>query len=228
MQDLLIPHLLDPMHIEKNVSASLLKILSNAKGTKADSQDLRDEMKELGIMPHLWREDGSLDRVPEWIFTKSEFKNVVEVLQNIRTPSGFGSSFRYNFNDKKIVGMKTHDYHNLLQYLLVVAVRGTLTKSICDMIFRLGRLFRWICSKTILKSEISAMAEEAAETLCLFERHFSPSFLDIQVHLVVHLVEEVALCGPISSRWMYFIERYMKQLKGWVRQRAQPEGCMAE
>jgi hypothetical protein len=37
LQDLLLPHLLDAMHIEKNVTVSLVKTMSNAKGTKSDS-----------------------------------------------------------------------------------------------------------------------------------------------------------------------------------------------
>ena len=48
------------------------------------------------------------------------------------------------------------------------------------------------------------------------------------VHLTVHLVREVRLCGPVYLRWMYPFERYMKILKGYVRNRNRPEGCIAE
>lgn len=59
------------------------------------------------------------------------------------------------------------------------------------------------------------------------EKVFPPCFFDMQAHLVAHLVDEVALVGPVHGRWMYWVERYMKKLKDWVRQRAQPEGSMA-
>ena len=49
------------------------------------------------------------------------------------------------------------------------------------------------------------------------EMFFSPSFFDIMVHLVVHLVRKVRLCGPMYLRWMYPVERYMKILKGYVK-----------
>jgi hypothetical protein len=42
------------------------------------------------------------------------------------------------------------------------------------------------------------------------------------------LVQELDLCGPVSMRWMYPIERYMKTLKGYVRNMARPEASMAE
>ena len=60
------------------------------------------------------------------------------------------------------------------------------------------------------------------------EMHLPPTLFDIQFHHLVHLPGKVGLCGPISTRWMYFVERYMGELKGWVRQRACPEGSMAQ
>ncbi|KAI5324072.1 hypothetical protein L3X38_033145 [Prunus dulcis] len=59
------------------------------------------------------------------------------------------------------------------------------------------------------------LEEDVVVTLCLLEKYFPPSFFDIMVHLVVHLVREVRLCGPVYFRWMYPFERYMKVLKGW-------------
>ncbi|XP_074374168.1 uncharacterized protein LOC141714553 [Apium graveolens] len=55
-----------------------------------------------------------------------------------------------------------------------------------------------------------------------------PSLFDVMIHLSVHLVREVELCGPVFLRWMYLFERYMKMFKGYVRNRAHPEGCIAE
>ena len=51
------------------------------------------------------------------------------------------------------------------------------------------------------------------KTLCLMEKNYPPSFFDIMVHLTVHLVREVQLCGPVYLRWMYHFERFMKILK---------------
>ena len=48
------------------------------------------------------------------------------------------------------------------------------------------------------------------------------------MHLLLHVVDEVAIAGTVHSRWMFFLERFMKTLKGFVRQRARPEGSMAE
>ena len=58
--------------------------------------------------------------------------------------------------------------------------------------------------------------------------HLPPTLFDIQFHHLVHFPGEVGLCGPISTRWMYFVERYMGELKGRVRQCTRPEGSMAQ
>jgi len=48
------------------------------------------------------------------------------------------------------------------------------------------------------------------------------------VHLLVHLVREIKFYGPIYLRWMYPIERYMKILKGYVKNQYRSEASMIE
>jgi hypothetical protein len=216
------------MHIEKNICSALFKTITNSKGTKADSDAQQLEMERMGIMKDFWITEGQPQKQPIWIFTKKEYKDVVDVIKNLRTPRGYGSSFQYKFVDGKITGMKTHDYHNLLHHILPIAIRGTLTPDIRDIVYRLGKLFRWLCGKEIHESEIREMEEESTEIVCKMEQHLPPSFFDIMPHLIVHLVKEVELAGPVPYRWMYYLERYMKDLKGWVRQKARPEGSMTK
>ena len=64
--------------------------------------------------------------------------------------------------------------------------------------------------------------------MCLLEKHFPASILTSQVHLLVHIVDEVEIAGVVHTRWMFFLERFMKVLKGFVRQKTRPEGSMAE
>ena len=48
------------------------------------------------------------------------------------------------------------------------------------------------------------------------------------MHLLIHLEHELEHCGPIRTRWMYPIERYMKVLKIFLRNKAKPEGSICE
>jgi len=76
--------------------------------------------------------------------------------------------------------------------------------------------------------EVPKWKKEIVEIVCVFEKEFPTSFMDLQVHLLIHLVDDIEIAGIVSTRWMFFFERYMKTLKRYVRQKARPEGCMAE
>jgi len=119
--------------------------------------------------------------------------------------------------DLKLVGLKSHACHVLMQQLLPVAIRGILPKSVRQVITRLGMFFNSICHKVIEPTMLDDLENEAIVILCQMEMYFPPSFFDIMVHLIVHLVREIRICGPVFLRWMYPVERYMKILKGYVK-----------
>ena len=54
------------------------------------------------------------------------------------------------------------------------------------------------------------------------------SFMDLQIYLLIHLVDEVELVGVVSCRWMFFLEMHMKKLKGFVWHREKLEGSMTK
>ena len=70
--------------------------------------------------------------------------------------------------------------------------------------------------------------KNAAEALCLLEKVFLPTFMDIMSHLMIHLVEELHICGPIYCCWMFPVEQYMKTLKDYVRIYTKLEASMAK
>jgi hypothetical protein len=67
---------------------------------------------------------------------------------------------------------------------------------------------------------------KVVETMSTLEVFPLPCF-DVMTHLLIHLVEKLDLCGPTHTRWMYPMERYMKALKGYVRNMGWLEGSMA-
>jgi hypothetical protein len=69
---------------------------------------------------------------------------------------------------------------------------------------------------------------DAIIALCKSEKKFSLAFFNIMTHFLIHLAEEVFICGPVYTRWMYPFKRYMKSLKEYMRTKAQLEGSMAE
>ena len=66
------------------------------------------------------------------------------------------------------------------------------------------------------------------ETLSQFEMCFPPSFFDIMVHLVVHLVAQIEALDPMYLHEMWTYERVMSIMNGYVSNHAHLEGSMIE
>ena len=125
-------------------------------------------------------------------------------------------------------GLKSADYHVMMQQILPLCLRHLLDKGPHMAIMKLSRVFKKICSKVVDSANMVSLKEDTALVLCLLEKEFPPSFFDPMTHLLIHLVEELEICGPVHTRWMYPMERYMKFLMGFVRNMARPEGSIAE
>jgi len=88
--------------------------------------------------------------------------------------------------------------------------------------------FRNLCSKVLKVDELNQLQNRVVLTLCHMEILFPLAFFTVMVHLIVHLVENAKLGGPVQYRWMYPIERYLGKLESYVRNKAQLEGSIAE
>jgi hypothetical protein len=216
------------MHIERNICCSMLGYLLGEKDTLQVWADLADS----GIMPSLHlRQRGTgetyLKPHAPYVLRPQQLTAFLSIVGQIRVPTGYSSRLGLRVGERKVQGLKSHDYHVIMQQLLPAAIKGFLQPGPKDAIIRLGHTFQRLCAKVIDPDELPGLKTYATETLCLLERWFPPSFFDIMSHLVVHLVDEVDLCGPVHSRWCYGIERYMYVLKRYVRNRLKPEGSIA-
>ena len=216
------------MHVERNVSSNILKHIMGEKDTPAGRRD----MEEAGVFPHLWLQregdvgDYIMPRAP-WVFSAQEKAAFLRTVSQTRVPSGYSSTLTKHVGELKLAGLKSHDHHCLLQQVLPVAIRHSLGRGPPLAIIGMVDLFHRICSKVLNPAEMQDLKTFAAEILCLFELHFPPGFFDVMSHLVIHLVQELELCGPVHGRWCYGIERYLGVLTSYVRDRSKPEASMA-
>ena len=230
---LLLRHNLDTMHIEKNVCESIYGTLLNIPGKTKDGLATRKDLESMKIRSELAPEyhDKKI-RLPPACYTlkRDEKRKVCETLASIKVPEGYSSNIRnlVSMKDLKLIGLKSHDCHALMQQILPVVLRSVLDKRVRNAIIRMCFFFNAICTKVVDVAKLDKLQEEITTTLCLFEMYFPPAFFDIMIHLTIHLVREIRLCGPVYLRWMYPFERYMKILKKYVRNRNRPEACIVE
>jgi hypothetical protein len=168
-----------------------------------------------------------LPRAP-YVLMKAEKQMFVKIVQNLKTPTNYvGQLAKKVTADGELRGLKSHNYHVLMQQILPLCIRTLLNEEVRTSIIRVCRVFARLCVKSVDETTVEELAEETNVTMCMLERVFPQSFFDVMTHLPIHLVEQLGICGPVHTRWMYPMERYLKTLKGYVRQRAQPEGSMA-
>ncbi|KAL6218695.1 hypothetical protein ACLB2K_011905 [Fragaria x ananassa] len=224
-EELLVRHNLDVIHIEKNACESVLDTILDVKGkSKIGAASRRDlELQELmEDVPVEARED-MLDSSGPYTLTKPEKAKFLWRLWMQRFPDGYCSNIGkcIKIKDSKILGLKSHDHHVLMQQLLSVAVKGILPEGVRKSLFGLSSFFHELCQRVLDKKRLEELEDEIVETLCLLERYFPPSFFSIMIHLTIHIAREAKLCGPVHYR-------YMKVLKGYVRNSAAPEGSIVE
>ena len=58
---------------------------------------------------------------------------------------------------------------------------------------------------------------EIVEIVYKLEKELPPTFMDIQVHLLIHLVDIIYMSGVMTARNIFFVERFLKVLKGFDR-----------
>jgi hypothetical protein len=229
-QHLLIRYTLDVMHYEMNLAKNFLKTICGKK----DTVKVRRDLQRRGLRRHLWltnnpRRPGKMFKpAAPYVLSDDEFVKFAKCIESLKIPSGYASALGKHIRKKKFGGLKSHDYHVLMQQILPLVLQGLLRRGPRLAIMRMCKVFRRICTKVYNPADFESLRADVAESMALLEMEFPPSFFDIMTHLTYHLVEELDLCGPVAARWMYPVERYMKTLKKYVRNLARPEASMAE
>ncbi|XP_026452340.1 uncharacterized protein LOC113352780 [Papaver somniferum] len=226
-------HNVDVMHIEKNICDSVVGTLMDIEKKTKDTIRSRADLEILGLKKELLltKRGNKLIKPPaSYTLSVPDRKILCEWLKLVKFPDGYASNIARCVKEKdgKISGMKRHDCHVFLQRILPVALRGFLPKNISSALSELGVFFKELCSKTLRLEVLEKMEKGVAALLCKLEQIFPPAFFDIMVHLIVHLPHEAILGGPVQYRWMYPIERYLRTLKQYVRNKARLEGSIAE
>nr|GEV68942.1 hypothetical protein [Tanacetum cinerariifolium] len=159
--------------------------------------------------------------------------NLVGLLLNIlgNTKDGVNAQkdmLAMGIRNLKLLGMKSHDCHVLLMQMILIAIHGLMPPQMRQTITKLCLFFNMIHSKVLDHEKLEELQRDIILILCQLEMYFPPSFFDVMVHLVSHIVEEIKIAGPVFLRYMYPFKRYMGFLKEYVRNRYRPEGSIIQ
>lgn len=205
----LIRHNLDVMHIEKNVFDNVINTILDDKVKSKDNLNAKKDLRELGIRHELWPDDNDKYKAASFTLNNAEKDIFLSVLKNVKFPDGYASNISacVDVNNRKLLGLKSHDGHVIMRDLLPIAIQNLLPQEVTSTIVELCQFFREISAKVLAIDDLDKLQQRVVLTLCNMEMLFPPSFFTVMVHLVVHLTEEAKQGGPVPFRWMYLIER---------------------
>ena len=98
--DLLVPHYLDPMHIFKNVSKSLLDHLFGEKDNIAPRLDLQLSNTKQNLWVQYQSSSIESSPAPYKLGNKAQVKEYFYRIKKIKTPTGFGARLDNAFTEK--------------------------------------------------------------------------------------------------------------------------------
>ncbi|XP_074300605.1 uncharacterized protein LOC141631892 [Silene latifolia] len=160
-----------------------------------------------------------------------EGDEVYEQVKDISVVFGKPNKFEKNakYKKKSIFWNLPYWKHMSVRHCIdIMHVEKNVAESLIGTRLTFRERLKMATSKVIDPDTLDKLQADIVETLCQFEMYFPPSFFDISVHLVVHLVREAKLLGPVHLRDMYAFERYMGVLKGYTTNRYRPDASIVE
>ena len=146
------------MHVDKNVCDSLIGTLLNIQGKTKNGVNAHLDLVKMKIREDLApREVGRCTYFPPARYTMSRQKKISFYLCLKSLVS---------MQDLKLVGLKSHDCHILMQQLLPVGIRGILPKNVRQTITCLCAFFSSFCGKVIDPLKLDELQAEIVIILC--------------------------------------------------------------
>ena len=107
------------------------------------------------------------------------------MLENIKIPDRYSSNISKYVNSKDVIldGLKTHDYHVLMQELIPIAIYCVLPKNVRMAVICLCNFYRDICIKRLFKKDVKKIKVRVVTILYDLEKIFLPSFFTIMMYV---------------------------------------------
>ncbi|RDX98706.1 hypothetical protein CR513_18337, partial [Mucuna pruriens] len=151
----LLCHNINVIHIERNVFMNVFDTVMNINEL---------ELKDIGRVK-LFKPKAA------YALTKYQRVAICKWVKELKLPDGYAS------NLGKLHGIKSHNCHVFIQWLLPIAF-NLLPKHIWNPFVELSHFFRELTSTTLNVEKLTIMEGNIPMLLCKLEQIFPPSFFD--------------------------------------------------
>jgi hypothetical protein len=105
-----------------------------------------------------------------------------------------------NIATGKLIGLKSHDYHIIMERLLPVMFRDYFDDAVWMVLAELSYFYIQLCAKEIVVEMMQKLEKEIPVLLCKMENIFPPKFFNPMQHLLIHLPFEAKVGGHVRYR----------------------------
>ena len=231
-----LPHNIDVMHTEKNISEAIWSTIVDTEKTKDNikariDQEMWCDRPELNMQPPNGAKKTWTKPHAPFCLTKAQKREVFQWMKDsLFFPDGFAANWMRGLNIEtlRVQGLKSHDYHIWLERIMPVMIRGYVPEKTWRVLARLSFFFRQICARELDTKVIEKLDEEAPVLLCDLEKIFPPGFFNPMQHMILHLAEECLKGGPNWGRWQFGPERETQKLRQMTGNKCKIEASIAE
>jgi hypothetical protein len=201
MKALILMHNIDVMHQERNMGESIISTCMNITNKTKDNPKARKDLVVICRRPTMEIGENQKKSCAPFTLKPKRKKQLMKWLKNIKFSDGYAAGFRRSVNLKtgKFFGLKSHDYHIIMERLLPVMFRGFVKNDVRKALTELSYFYRHLCAKEI-KKKMMKLEQQILILVCKSEKIFPPGLFNLMQHLLVHLPYKAKVGGLVQYR----------------------------
>jgi hypothetical protein len=178
---------------------SIISMHLDVTGFSKDNMNARKDIAALCDSPLLEvktnaKGNPTRPRVP-YCLKLAKRKEILKWLKKLKFPDCYAANIKrvVNVGTSKLNGLKSHDYHIIMERLLSVMLHGYFNINLWKMFIELSYFYRQLCAKQVSKMMMQKFEKEILILVCKMEEVFPPVWFNAMQHLLVHLLGKLRL-----------------------------------
>jgi hypothetical protein len=170
-------HNIDVMHQESNFCQAFINTCMDFPDKTKDKA--RMDLALICDRPtQVLRENGGKPKA-DYCLKPKQRKEVMKRMKDIKFPNGYAAGFRRSVNLKtmKMNGLKSHDFHIIMERLMPVMFHGYISDAVWKTLVEVSYFYRQLCAKEIRRDVMEQLEKEALVLFCKLEKNISTGFL---------------------------------------------------
>jgi hypothetical protein len=205
---LILPHNIDLMHQEHNIAESIISMCFDVTGFSKDNVNARKDLADLCNYPSMEPKVNAMATLKRtwtpYCLKPVERKEILRWLKKLMFPDRYVSNIKrvVNISTGKLNGLKSHNYHIIIERLMPVMFRGYFDADLWEIFIELNYFYWQICAKQVSKLMMQKLEREIMVLICKMKKVFPLGWFNAMQRLLV-----LRLVGESIGIWLLWYQR---------------------